>query len=49
MALDLEIIVKDRETGGIADRFVQLSLTPRELGNVNYLIAAIQDGIDLTN
>ena len=49
MALDLEIIVRDRETGNIAERFVQLSLTPRELGNVHYLVDAINDGVDLTN
>lgn len=49
MALDMEIIIKDRETGTVTERFVQLSLTPRELGNVHYLIDAINDGVDLTN
>lgn len=47
MALDLLIRVTDRETGNLADMFTQLSLTPRELGNVNKLIEAMLDGLDI--
>lgn len=47
MALDLEIKVRDRETGNLTGRFVQLSLTPRELGNVHKLIEAINIGEDI--
>ena len=47
MALDLEIIVRERETGRITERVTRLSLTPRELGNVHRLEEAIIDGVDL--
>lgn len=47
MALDLEIVVKERESGSVTGRFVQLSLTPRELGNVHKLIEAINIGEDI--
>lgn len=45
--LDLEITVKDRETGTIADRFVQLSVTARELGMLYKLIYAIKSGTQI--
>lgn len=45
--LDLEISVKDRETGVITEKFVQLSVTARELGNVHKLIHAIHEGLDI--
>ena len=38
MALDLEIVVKERESGIETDRFVQLSVTARELSNLYKLI-----------
>ena len=47
MALDLEIIVRERESGVVTERFVQLSLTPKELGNVHRLEAALNAGFDL--
>ena len=47
MSLDLEIVVKERESGSITGRFVQLSLTPRELGNVHKLIESINTGLDI--
>lgn len=47
MALDLEITVRDRETGTETDRFVQLSLTARELSNVYKLIYAIKSGTNI--
>ena len=45
--LDLEVVVRDRETGNAAERFVQLSLTPRELGNLHKAILAIKAGMDI--
>jgi hypothetical protein len=47
MTLDLEIVVRDRSTGNETERFVQLSLTPRELGNLHKAIYAIKDGFDI--
>lgn len=47
MALDLEIIVRDRDTGNETDKFVQLSLSPRELGHVHKLQEAILSGLDI--
>ena len=46
MALDLEIVVKERESGIVTDRFVQLSVTARELGNLYKLIYAIKSYFD---
>lgn len=48
MALDLEIIVKERESGVIVERFVQLSLTPKELGVVNFAMHSIEMGTDVS-
>ena len=47
MALDLEVVVRDREFGTETERFVQLSLTPRELGIVHKAILAIKSGFDI--
>lgn len=47
MALDLEIIVRDRESGKTVERFVELSVTARELGNVHKLIESINVGYDI--
>lgn len=44
MALDLEIRVKDRETGNLTELFTQLSMTPRELGYLHMLIDTLQFG-----
>lgn len=54
MALDLEIRVKDRETGNLTEMFTQLSMTPRELGYLHMLMDAYMDGgeiikLDLDN
>jgi hypothetical protein len=47
MTLDLEIKVKDRENGVLTEHYVQLSLSPRELGNLHKLISAIESGNDI--
>ena len=47
MALDLEIVVKERESGIVTDRFVQLSVTARELSNLYKLIYAIKSGTNI--
>lgn len=47
MALDLEIKVKERESGILTEHYVQLSLSPRELGNLHKLISAIDTGNDI--
>jgi hypothetical protein len=47
MTLDLEVRVKDRESGIETEHYVQLSLSPRELGNLHKLISAIESGNDI--
>lgn len=47
MALDLEIIVRDRESGRVVKRYTQLSVTSRELGNINKVTTAIDYGLDV--
>ena len=42
--LDLEIRVKDRETGNLTEMFTQLSSTSRELGYLHMLMDAYMDG-----
>jgi hypothetical protein len=45
--LDLEIRVKDRETGNLAEMFTQLSLTSKELGMLHMLMDAYMDGKEI--
>jgi hypothetical protein len=47
MALRLELRVVDTETNTPTDMFTQLDLTPKELGNVNMLIEALFEGLEL--
>ena len=47
MALDLEVVVRERESGIETEHYVQLSLSPRELGNLHKLISAIESGNDI--
>jgi hypothetical protein len=47
MALDLEIRVKDRESGNLTEMFTQLSLTSRELGYLHMLMESFMDGEEI--
>lgn len=45
--IDLQIIVKERESGIDLDNYVLLSVTDREVGLINKLIHALKNGINI--
>jgi len=45
--LDMTLTMKDRSTGDIVNRFVKLSVSPRGFENIERLIHALENDLDV--
>lgn len=45
--LDMTLTMKDRSTGDIVNRFVKLSVSPRAFENIERLMYALENDLDV--